>query len=267
MYRRSYLGRMHYRRYVAIGDSCAEGLDDPYPDGSGYRGWTDLVAGELARVSPSLEYANLAVRGRRLDQILAEQVPHAVAHRPDLVTLFGGGNDLLQGRWQTMADSLDEIVATMSGVATTVVLFTLPDIARLPGLGRIRPRVGQLNDLITATAVKYGTLLIDVREDDHCHDERLYGADRLHLGPLGHRRVAAHTLTALELPPVPEWLAPLPPAIREPVWRTAARHWTWLRHHVYPAVHGTVRNKLVGRQPGDGFVAKRPDPAPVTPMP
>ncbi|MDQ3787589.1 MAG: SGNH/GDSL hydrolase family protein, partial [Actinomycetota bacterium] len=149
---------MRYRRYVAIGDSCAEGLDDPYPDGSGYRGWADLVAGELARMSPTLEYANLAVRGRRLDQILTEQVPLAVAQRPDLVTLFGGGNDVLQGRWQTMARSLDEIVATVVEAAETVVLFTLPDIARLPGLGRLRPRLRQLNDLITTTAARYGTL-------------------------------------------------------------------------------------------------------------
>ncbi|MBB4904524.1 SGNH/GDSL hydrolase family protein [Actinophytocola algeriensis] len=257
---------MHYRRYVAIGDSCAEGLDDPYPDGSGYRGWADLVAGELARVSPSLEYANLAVRGRRLDQILTEQVPNAVAHRPDLVTLFGGGNDVLQGRWRTTAESLDEIVTTMAGVAETVVLFTLPDIARLPGLGRLRPRVRRLNDLITETATKHGTLLIDVRDDEYCDDERLYGGDRLHLGPRGHHRVAAHVLTSLALTPDPAWLAPLPPAVREPVWRSAAQHWSWLRHHVYPAVHDTVRNKLIGRQPGDGLVAKRPDPAPVTPM-
>lgn len=266
MYRKGYLGRMHYRRYVAIGDSCAEGLDDPYPDGSGYRGWADLVAGELARVSPSLEYANLAVRGRRLDQILTEQVPNAVAHRPDLVTLFGGGNDVLQGRWRTTAESLDEIVTTMAGVAETVVLFTLPDIARLPGLGRLRPRVRRLNDLITETATKHGTLLIDVRDDEYCDDERLYGGDRLHLGPRGHHRVAAHVLTSLALTPDPAWLAPLPPAVREPVWRSAAQHWSWLRHHVYPAVHDTVRNKLIGRQPGDGLVAKRPDPAPVTPM-
>jgi lysophospholipase L1-like esterase len=258
---------MHYRRYVAIGDSCAEGLDDPYPDGSGYRGWTDLVAGGLARTSPSLEYANLAVRGRRLDQIRAEQLPAAVALRPDLMTLFGGGNDVLQSRWQTTADALDEIVATMAGVARTVVLFTLPDIARLPGLGRLRPRVRQLNDLIAATSARYGTLLVDVRDDEYCHDERLYGEDRLHLGPLGHRRVAAHVLTALDAPPDPAWLAPLPPALREPVWRTAARHWLWVRRHVYPAVHSTVRNKLLGREPGDGFVPKRPEPSPVTPMP
>jgi lysophospholipase L1-like esterase len=253
-----------YRRYVALGDSCAEGLDDPYPDGSGYRGWTDLTAARLARVSPKLEYANLAVRGKRLDQIRAEQVQRAVDLRPDLVTLFGGGNDVLQGRWQSTADALDEIVAAIVPVARTVVLLTLPDIARLPGLGRLRPRVNQLNDLIKATAARHGTLLIDVREDPSCHDDRLYGPDRLHLGELGHQRVAAHLLTALGVP-ADDWLTPLPPASREPYWRAAAGHWLWLRRHVYPAVHDVVRNRWLGREPGDGQLPKRPALARVEP--
>jgi lysophospholipase L1-like esterase len=255
---------MHYRRYVALGDSCAEGLDDPYPDGKTYRGWTDLTAAKLAMVSPEFEYANLAVRGRRLDQILTEQVPFAVAQRPDLVTLFGGGNDLLQNRWQSTAHSLDATVSALAEVARTVVLFTLPNIARLPGLGRMRQRVNQFNDLITATADRYGAMLVDVREDTYCDDERLYGPDRLHLGALGHQRVAAHLLGALDVPADPEWLAALPPTTREPLWRTASRHAAWVRHHVYPAVHDTVRNKLIGRQPGDGFLPKRPELAPVT---
>ena len=80
---------MSYLTYVAIGDSCAEGLDDPYPDGTGFRGFADLTATRLAELEPDLRYANLAVRGRRLDQILTEQVPRAVRLRPDLVTLFG----------------------------------------------------------------------------------------------------------------------------------------------------------------------------------
>lgn len=255
---------MHYRRYIALGDSCAEGLDDPYPDGRTYRGWTDLTATKLAAVTPELEYANLAVRGRRLDQILTEQVPVAVRQRPDLVTLFGGGNDLLQSRWQSTARSLDATVSALAEVAGTVVLFTLPNIARLPGLGRLRSRVDQLNDLIVETATRYNTMVVDVREDPYCDDERLYGPDRLHLGALGHQRVAAHLLAALNVPSAPDWLAPPPPVVQEPLWRTASRHAAWLRRHVYPAVHDIVRNKLIGRQPGDGFAPKRPELAPVT---
>jgi lysophospholipase L1-like esterase len=254
---------MQYRRYVALGDSCAEGLDDPYPDGRSYRGWTDLTAAALGAADPSLQYANLAVRGRRLDQILTEQVPLAVAQRPDLVTLFGGGNDLLQYRYASTARSLDATVAALAEVARTVVLFTLPNIARLPGLRRLRPRVDQFNDLVATTAARYDAVLIDVREDPYCDDERLYGPDRLHLGVIGHQRVAAHVLDALSVPANPDWLAVLPPATSDPLWRKASRQWAWMRHHVYPAVHGIVRNKLIGREPGDGFLPKRPDLAPV----
>jgi hypothetical protein len=125
-------------------------------------------------------------------------------------------------------------------------------------MGRLRPRVNVLNELISATAARHGALLVDVRQDPWAEDIRLYGADRLHLGELGHRRVAGHLLTALDVSPG-DWLAPLPAAVREPVWRAAVRQWNWVRHHVTPAVHDAVRNKLIGRQPGDGFVAKRPE--------
>jgi lysophospholipase L1-like esterase len=252
---------MSYRRFVAIGDSCAEGLDDPYPDGSGYRGFADLAATRLAEHEPDLHYANLAVRGRRLDQILTEQVPLALRLEPDLVTLFGGGNDILQGRWHagTVAANLDAMVRALTEVARTVVLFTLPDLARrLPAAGRLRPRVNLLNQLIAATAARHRTLFVDVREDPWCEDIRLYGEDRLHLGELGHRRVAGHLLTALDTP-AGDLLAPLPPAERAPYWRTAAGLWRWLRNHVAPAVRDLVHNKIAGREPGDGHEPKRPD--------
>jgi lysophospholipase L1-like esterase len=254
---------MSYRRYVALGDSCAEGLDDPYPDG-GFRGWADLTAARLAAREPDLHYANLAVRGRRLDQVRAEQVPAAVALRPDLVAMFAGGNDVLQGKWRigAVAANLDATVRALTEVARTVVLFTLPDLARrLPGLRWLRPRTELLNDLIRATAARHGALLVDVRRDPWAEDLRLYGADRLHLGEIGHRRVAGHLLTALGLP-ADDWLAPLPPAEREAYWRSTARHWQWVRCHVVPAIRDTARNRFTGRQPGDGHAPKRPDLGP-----
>jgi lysophospholipase L1-like esterase len=251
---------MSYRRYVALGDSCAEGLDDPYPAG-GYRGWADLTAARLAAREPDLHYANLAVRGRRLDQILTEQVPAAVGLRPDLVAMFAGGNDVLQGPWRpgAVAANLDAAVRALSEVARTVVLFTLPDLARrLPGMRFLRPRTDLLNDLVAATAARHRAVLVDVRRDPWAEDLRLYGADRLHLGEIGHRRVAGHVLTALGQP-AEDWLTPLPPAEREAYWRAVRRHWSWVRDHVAPALRDTARNRFTGRQPGDGHLPKRPD--------
>ena len=88
---------MRWRSFVALGDSFTEGMDDPYEDGRGYRGWADLVAAELAKnTGEEFRYANLAVRGRLLGQVVDEQVPVALDAAPDLVSLVAGGNDLMR---------------------------------------------------------------------------------------------------------------------------------------------------------------------------
>lgn len=254
---------MEYRRFVVLGDSCAEGIDDPYPDGS-YRGWADLVAGQLAAGQPRLRYANLAVRGRRLDQIRAEQLHTACELRPDLAAVFGGGNDVLQGsRWDEhrVRGSLDHLVGRLSDLAATVLLFTLPDIRwQQLGAKRLRERVAVLNDAVEQTAARYDAVLVDLRQDQHAtRDRRYFGADRLHLGEHGHRRLAAHVLRELGIEPTGQWLHPLPAA--RPVTRLqrVASDLRWLRDFAAPAAVTVVRNKVVGRQPGDGFVAKRPE--------
>ena len=63
--------------YVALGDSFTEGLADAVPDG-GFRGWADRLAEHLAGTEPDLRYANLAVRGKLLHQIVEDQVPRAL---------------------------------------------------------------------------------------------------------------------------------------------------------------------------------------------
>ena len=41
-----------WNRYIALGDSFAEGIGDPSPESlGGYRGWADRVAEELSRDS------------------------------------------------------------------------------------------------------------------------------------------------------------------------------------------------------------------------
>src|SRR4051812_28591282 len=71
-----------YTRYVAFGDSASEGLEDPSPDGRGYRGWADRLAERLAALEPDFAYANLAVRGRKVGRIRDEQLPAALALEP-----------------------------------------------------------------------------------------------------------------------------------------------------------------------------------------
>lgn len=254
---------MDYQRFVALGDSCTEGLHDRYPGTQRYRGWADLTAGALAAGHPEFRYANLGVRGRRLDQIIVEQVATALDLQPDLVVLFGGANDVMTRTFQpeTIAKRVDAAIRILTRAAPTVVVFTVSDVSgRIPGMLRVRSRLEALNDAIRSSASAHGALVVDLWEEQAVHDLRYFGPDRVHLSEPGHRRLAAHLLSRLGVAFDPAWLAPLPGAPVNPGLRA---HATWMWREVLPAAVTRTRGYLTGRSPGDGLTPKRPELLPV----
>ncbi len=91
-----------WRRYVAVGDSLTEGLCDSSRMAAGeFRGWADRLAMLLELASPASEpvaYANLAVRSRKVADVVEVQLPLAVARGADLVSVLIGANDLVGAR-------------------------------------------------------------------------------------------------------------------------------------------------------------------------
>ncbi|MET1156737.1 GDSL-type esterase/lipase family protein, partial [Arthrobacter sp.] len=78
--------------FVALGDSFTEGVGDYNPKfPNGVRGWADRVAKQLGKQDPDFRYANLAVRSKRLRQIIADQLEPAIAMEPTLVSFYAGG--------------------------------------------------------------------------------------------------------------------------------------------------------------------------------
>src|ERR1700743_2639332 len=132
--------------FVAIGDSFTEGLNDAAP-GGGFRGWADRLAGSLAAEYPALRYANLAVRGKLLRQIVAEQVPAAAAMRPGLVSIAGGGNDILRpgAAPDVLAELLEAAIARLRAGGSQVLMFTGFDPVGTPVLRLLRGRIGTYN--------------------------------------------------------------------------------------------------------------------------
>ncbi len=85
-------------RYVAIGDSTVEGLEDPGPGGV-YVGWADRLAHHLAEVHPDLTYANLAVRGLTAREVRQTQLEPALYLQPEIAVVVAGVNDVLRPRF------------------------------------------------------------------------------------------------------------------------------------------------------------------------
>jgi lysophospholipase L1-like esterase len=251
-----------YLRYVALGDSQTEGLNDG-SDSTGYRGWADRLAEHLAALNADVQYANLAVRGKRARGVLAEQLPAALALQPDLATVVAGMNDLIRPSFsaEAVVADLETMFAALTRAGAQVATLTFPDLGRIaPSLKRLAPRVPELNARILAAASRHGVIVLDGWTPAVTTDPRVWSADRIHATPLGHERIAAGMAHALGLPGWgPGWSDPLP-ALPTPGRRAVvAAEVRWARTFVVP----WVGRRLTRRSSGDGRVAKRPEMLPV----
>jgi lysophospholipase L1-like esterase len=249
--------------FVAIGDSFTEGLHDPDP-GGGFRGWADRVAGALAARQPGFRYANLAIRGKRLGQVVAEQVPRAVELAPDLVSLAAGGNDILSGAdVDALAALFEPAVATLQAAGCRVLIFTGFDPRMFPVIRLLRGRIAAYNMHLRGIADDYGCDLVDLWSMRELRDARAWSPDRLHLTTEGHRRVALRACEVLGVPAAGDWRAPLLPApgpTDRARWLAARRQDArWARQYAAP----WLRRRLGGTSSGDGRPPKRPDLLPV----
>jgi len=255
---------VRFRRYVAIGDSSTEGLDDPDGHG-GYRGWADRLADSVALAGGSLLYANLAVRGRRTRRIRDEQLPAALALQPDLATLFTGTNDVMARDFDAAAVTADAdaMQAALVAAGATVLTFTLPDLSSvMPVARRLAPRLADLNDRLREVAARNGARLVDFAAHSVAGDPRLWSADRLHANSAGHARIAAALAHALGLPGTDStWSEPLPPSPIPGRIERLRREVAWVRTFLLP----WLWRHALGRSSGDGRQAKRPRLLPVEP--
>lgn len=247
-----------YERYVAIGDSTAEGLDDPDGKG-GYRGWANRLAERLATLQGSVLYANHALRGRRTRQIRDEQLAAALAQRPDLVTLACGTNDVLRQRFDaaTFAADVHAMQRALLEQGAVVLSFTLPDLSPVMPLARpLASRVRAMNAALREASARSGACLVDFAAHPVASDPRLWSEDRLHANARGHALIEQALADALSLPGTDDaWQRPLPTAEKPGLGRRLASELSWCRRYLLPWLWKHAR----GRSSGDGRRPKRPE--------
>jgi len=237
------------RTYVALGDSFTEGLEDEIGPAGRHLGWADRVAAGLARTEGSLRYANLAVRGRLLDQVIATQLPAALELAPDLVSFHAGPNDVLRPRADLprLLVRYDAAVGRLAAAGIRTVLFT---VVERTGTGRTANRLAgrfhAFNLGVRATAERHGAVLVDLASVPVLSDRRLWHEDRLHLAPEGHARVAAAVLEALGVERSDWWRSELPGSARASRAAALAADVRWIRVHLLPWVGRRIRRVSSG---------------------
>ena len=266
-----------WKTYIAVGDSFTEGLWDPYPYSDGrpapagtastarQRGWADRLATTLSRrrveagLSP-LNYANLAIRGRKMSDIAGSQLTAALEHGPDLVSIIGGGNDILRPGVdvESIADQLERAVITARQAGADVLMAAGFRASR--ELAFTRSATGQFNSFVWGIAQRHGAYVIDLWGMRSLADLRLWSDDRLHLTPESHQRVTSAALVALGLPPDDDaYDALLPPQDPAPTLADIAKaDAQWAKDHAMPWMGRRIRRA----SSGDLLQAKWPQPAP-----
>ena len=251
---------MIYTRFIALGDSYTEGMSDEKLHGN-YRGWADRVADGMAKAHPDFTYANLAIRGKLVKQVLEDQIDAAldqVTGPETVISFHAGANDVIRPGYKSeiVLAQYSEAVRRLAASGATILLFTV--LERTGNTGRSakmwEERFGGFNRNVRAVGEEVGAIFADANEEPAFSDRRFLAFDRLHLNAMGHERVADAVLELLELPFDPDWRKPLPPAKPEPKLFKAAVSVLWFITFALPWMWRRAR----GKSSGDGRSCKYP---------
>jgi len=194
------------RKYVAIGDSLSEGLGDwGFEHSREGCGWTDRLAGLLGQQAAiygqDFEYANLAIRGSKMLEILTAQLEDAIALEPDLVTIMAGSNDLMKPSSQhpALQALLRGAIERLLASGCQVVVANTINPLHLRVFRRLARRAEGMTRLIEETAAEYGVPVLDVFRIEKFNDLCFWAEDMVHFSGYGHTRIANKAADLLQL--------------------------------------------------------------------
>jgi lysophospholipase L1-like esterase len=253
---------MKFNRFVVCGDSYSEGMSDEIINGQ-YRGWADRVADEMSKHSENFTYANLAIRGKLLGQVVAEQLPEAikmVTGKDTLVSFHAGANDALRPGYDAAATiaKYQNAVREIAKTGATLLLFTVLEDTGNKGRGAEvwKSRFSEFNKAVHEVGAEVGATVSDANGLDFFKDNRFLAFDRLHLNQDGHWRVAQAVLEVFGYPFDAAWRTPLPAAKPTPWIKRRITGVLWFFVFALPWIWRRVR----GKSSGDGRTAKYPQP-------
>ncbi len=248
-------------RFVAIGDSTVEGLEDPGPDGV-HVGWADRFARHLDDAHPGVLYANLAVRGETAREVRHTQLQPALAMAPDVAVVVAGVNDVLRPTFDRdgLRGDLFAMHAALNATGAQVLTLTMPDMTRVAPLAvALRGRLEFLNATTRQCGERFGTVVLDLAAEAVASHPAVWHTDRLHANSEGHRRIAAGLAEMIGID-VEDWRVEPPPAPAAGPARVVLTEVLWVGTHLLPWFWERAR----GIEPEAALTCKRPTLSPVS---
>jgi acyl-CoA thioesterase-1 len=144
--------------WLALGDSTAQGLGAPGPDG----GYVGQALSQLRRTTGQhWRVVNLSVSGSLIRDVLAEQVPQLNGYQPDLVTCGVGANDIL---YSSPAKLFSDLRALLAVVPDKTVMLDLPLLSGFWWIvGHMSvPYITRINRVIHDVAAERGLTIAEV---------------------------------------------------------------------------------------------------------
>jgi lysophospholipase L1-like esterase len=227
-----------YRSYVALGDSLTEGLGDTdFTRNRLNKGWADRLAGILAaeakQFGEPFEYANLAVRGQTIAEILTSQLEDALRIKPDLVTIMAGANDIMSSRrnHDSIRALLRGAISRLHDQGIQVLVVNTINPAHYPVFAVMARKSREMSDLIEAVAREFEAPVLDLYSLEQFGRMSFWYDDLVHFSNHGHAMIANLAAEKLKLSfRLPEESYE---QIAEPKWGLFETL-RWFTYHVVP---------------------------------
>jgi acyl-CoA thioesterase I len=183
--------------YVAIGASDAVGFG---ADCEVTHGYVPLLGQKMPH---GAKVVNLGIAGATVGVALQDELPAALAAKPNLVTVWLAANDFraMENGTLTLAQygkQLDQLLAGLHTLPNAhVFVANLPDLTKLPyfihgtvPLATIAQQTQAWNVIIGNEIAKYGDVLVDLYHSDLANHPEYIFADGFHPSTLGYRALA-----------------------------------------------------------------------------
>jgi acyl-CoA thioesterase-1 len=203
-------------KIVCLGDSITQGGEAP-------GGYVWLIRKYLTALYPDMEVINSGISGHKSNDMLARFDRDVLAHRPDMVTISVGVNDVWHGFYdghplgdgpggvplKEYRKNVEEMVAKAKAANIRVVILSTTVIheelsnrenAKIAGYNAVLRDIAHRNGALFVDFQKpFWSLIRDYRSTTGARDN-LLTVDGVHMNPAGNRVMANAILNGLGVP-------------------------------------------------------------------